>query len=72
MRTNKGAAPKSRQPPAPREGNWRRYKAVVSLSMDHELLARIDAMAQRKHLTRAALIALWTGERLEQEEARVP
>lgn len=50
--------------------NWTRYRTVVSLTIDPELLAQIDAMAKRKHISRAALIAMWTSERLEVENGK--
>lgn len=48
------------------------HRRVVCLSMDPRLVDRLDAMCERKNLTRAALLSLWTSERLEFEEARTP
>lgn len=54
-------------------GSWGpRHKAVISISIDMELLARIDKMCDRKHLTRASWISLISSERLERDEVAVP
>jgi predicted transcriptional regulator len=42
---------------------WRQ----VTLSISPELLNRVDEIAQRKHLSRAALLTEWINDQLEQE-----
>lgn len=73
MSAAKRAAKPKAGPPPPGWGRWTKVnRTQITLSIDPALLQQIDAMAHKKHLSRAALIALWTSERLEQEEARTP
>jgi hypothetical protein len=44
-------------------------RTQITLSIAPELLRRVDAIAQRKHLSRAALLTVWLGEKVEQEGA---
>lgn len=47
---------------------WQRgTKTQITLSIAPELLERIDEVARRKYVSRAALVALWLNDRLEQE-----
>ncbi len=49
---------------------WQRGKKTqFTFSIAPELLERIDAIAHRKHLSRAALLTVWINDRLEQEAA---
>lgn len=60
-------------PPPPKGGRWvRGNRTQCQISIEPKLLEEIDRMAVRKHLSRSALLALWMGERLEQENARAP
>lgn len=45
-------------------------RTQITLSIAPELLAQVDAIAQRKHLSRAALMTVWLGEKVEQDEER--
>ncbi len=53
------------KPPRWQRGN----KTQITLSIAPELLQRIDEAAQRKYVSRAALVAMWLNDRLEQEAA---
>jgi hypothetical protein len=44
-------------------------RTQITLSIAPELLAQVDAIAQRKHLSRAALLTVWLGEKVGQEAA---
>lgn len=44
-------------------------RTQITLSIAPELLSQVDAIAQRKHLSRAALLTVWLGEKVEQEAA---
>lgn len=41
----------------------------ITLSIAPELLSQVDAIAQRKHLSRAAPLTVWLSENVEQEAA---
>ena len=56
-------------PDAPRERFHRGNKAQITFTIFPSMLDRVDAVANRKGISRAALITLWIGERLEQEAA---
>lgn len=73
-RVKRGANGKRAEAPPPEGwGRWiKGYRTQITLSIDPALLQQIDAMAHRKHLSRAALVTLWMGERLEQENAKLP
>jgi hypothetical protein len=45
-------------------------RTQTTLSIAAELLRQVDAIAQRKHLSGAALLTVWLGERVQQEEER--
>jgi hypothetical protein len=50
---------------------WQRgHKTQVTLSISPDLLNQVDQVAQRKHLSRAALLTVWINDRLEQEQRR--
>jgi hypothetical protein len=50
---------------------WQRgHKTQVTLSISPDLLNQVDEVAQRKHLSRAALLTVWINDRLEQEQRR--
>lgn len=42
-------------------------RSQVTLSISPELLDQVDEIAQRKHLSRAALLTEWINDQLEQE-----
>jgi hypothetical protein len=44
-------------------------RTQITLSIAPELLMQVDAIAQRKHLSRAALLTVWLGEKVQQEAA---
>jgi hypothetical protein len=47
---------------------WQRgNKTQITLSIAPELLEQVDAVASRRHLSRAALLTVWINDRLEQE-----
>ncbi len=47
---------------------WQRgSERRITLSLAPEILERIDNIAHRKHLSRAALLTEWINERLQQE-----
>jgi hypothetical protein len=54
----------------PAAARWvRGNRTQITLSIAPELLMQVDAIAQRKHLSRAALLTVWLGERVQQELA---
>jgi hypothetical protein len=57
--------------PAPKPPpRWQRgTKTQITLSIAPELLDRLDEVAKRKYVSRAALVAMWLNDRLEQETA---
>lgn len=56
--------------PDDRRRRWQRGKKTqFTFSIAPELLERVDAIAHRKHLSRAALLTVWINDRLEQEAA---
>ena len=57
--------------PAPPERWQRANRTQITLSIAPELLKAVDAIAHRKHMTRAALVTLWLGDRVEQDAADV-
>ena len=44
-------------------------RTQITLSIAPDLLRQVDAIAQRKHLSRAALLTVWLGEKVQQEGA---
>lgn len=71
MATSKRGTDRSRAGPAEQAGRWvRGNRTQITLSIAPELLRQVDAIAQRKHLSRAALLTVWLGEKVEQEEER--
>jgi hypothetical protein len=59
------------QAPDAKPTRWQRgTKTQITFSVDPGLLERIDEVAKRKYLSRAALMTLWLNERLEQEAER--
>jgi hypothetical protein len=44
-------------------------RTQITLSIAPELLRRVDAIAQRRHLSRAALLTVWLGEKVQQDAA---
>jgi chromosome partitioning protein len=49
-------------------GRWQRgSKTQITLSIAPELLDRVDEVARRKYVSRAALVSLWLNDRLQQE-----
>ena len=58
----------AKAPDAKPGGRWQRgNKTQITVSIAPELLDRVDAVAHRKHLSRAALLTVWINDRLEQE-----
>jgi hypothetical protein len=56
------------QAPDAKPTRWQRgSKTQITLSIAPELLERIDEAARRKYVSRAALVAMWLNDRLEQE-----
>jgi hypothetical protein len=52
-----------------RPARWQRgNRTQVTLSIAPRLLERLDAAAQKREISRAALIAQWVREKLDQEE----
>ena len=45
-------------------------RTQITLSIAPDLLREVDAIAQRKHLSRAALLTVWLGEKVEQDKER--
>ena len=49
---------------------WQRgRKTQATIPMDPELLARVDAAAERHYTSRAALVSMWLTERLDRLDA---
>jgi hypothetical protein len=44
-------------------------RTQITVSIAPDLLRQVDAIAQRKHLSRAALLTVWLGERVQQDAA---
>jgi hypothetical protein len=56
--------------PDTKSARWQRgNKTQITLSIAPELLERIDDAARRKYVSRAALVAMWLNDRLQQETA---
>ena len=57
------------QAPDSKQGaRWQRgTKTQVTWSLDPELLERLDAVAKKRYLSRAALLTVWVREALERE-----
>jgi hypothetical protein len=54
--------------PDAKPSRWQRgNKTQITLSISPELLEQVDAVAHRRHLSRAALLTVWINDRLEQE-----
>ena len=54
--------------PDAKPARWQRgNKTQITLSISPELLEQVDAVAHRRHLSRAALLTVWINDRLEQE-----
>jgi hypothetical protein len=57
--------------PDAKPARWQRgNKTQFTFSIAPELLERIDEIAHRKHLSRAALLTVWINDRLEQEGSK--
>ena len=55
-------------PDAKPAARWQRgAKTQVTWSLDPELLERLDAVARRRYLSRAALLTVWVQEALERD-----
>lgn len=55
-------------PDAKPAARWQRgAKTQVTWSLDPELLERLDAVARKRYLSRAALLTVWVREALERE-----
>ncbi len=60
----------AKAPDAKSGARWQRGKKTqFTFSIAPELLERVDEIAHRKHLSRAALLTVWINDRLEQELA---
>jgi len=44
-------------------------RTQITVSIAPDLLRQVDAIAQRKHLSRAALLTVWLGEKVQQDAA---
>lgn len=56
--------------PDAKPARWQRgNKTQFTFSIAPELLERIDEIAHRQHLSRAALLTVWINDRLKQESA---
>lgn len=56
--------------PDAKPARWQRgTKTQFTFSIAPELLERIDEIARRQHLSRAALLTVWINDRLKQEAA---
>jgi hypothetical protein len=56
--------------PDAKPARWQRgNKTQITLSISPELLEQVDAVANRKHLSRAALLTVWINNQLEQERS---
>jgi hypothetical protein len=62
-----GAAFIGGAPDAKRERWQRGNKTQITLSIAPELLDRVDEIAHRKHLSRAALLTVWINDQLEHD-----
>jgi hypothetical protein len=50
----------AKAPDAVKPGRWQRgNKTQITLSIAPELLERLDEVARRKYVSRAALVAMW-------------
>ena len=57
-------------PDARPAARWQRgAKTQVTWSLDPELLERLDAVARKRYLSRAALLTVWVREALERDGA---
>ena len=55
-------------PDAKPAARWQRgAKTQVTWSLDPELLERLDTVARRRYLSRAALLTVWVQEALERD-----
>ena len=55
-------------PDAKQAARWQRgTRTQVTWSLDPELLERLDTVARRRYLSRAALLTVWVREALERE-----
>jgi hypothetical protein len=53
-----------------RPERWQRgRKTQITLSIAPDLLDQVDAVAHRRHLSRAALLTVWIGDALAKEAA---
>jgi len=56
--------------PDAQAARWQRgSKTQVTLSIAQILLDQVDAIANRKHVSRSALLTMWINDRLEHEAA---
>ncbi len=56
--------------PDARRPRWQKgTKTQITVTIAPELLAQVDAIAHRKHLSRAALLTVWRGEKVQQDAA---
>jgi len=70
-RSAQTAATSSKTGNGERAGSWvRGNRTQITLSIAPDLLRQVDTIAQRKHLSRAALLTVWLGEKVEQENDR--
>jgi len=54
-----------------RPGRWvRGTRTQITLSVAPDLLRQVDTIARRKHLGQDALLTVWLGQKVEQENDR--
>jgi hypothetical protein len=68
MAVSKRAKAKTAAPSAPSRYTSA-HKTQISLMIQTDMLDRVNAVAERKAISRAALLTLWIGDKLEQEGA---
>jgi len=69
LKADKGAEFITAAPDAKPERWQRGNKTQITLSISPRLLDRVDAVARRKEISRAALLTLWIGDGLDRDAA---
>jgi hypothetical protein len=70
LKADKGAEFITAAPDVKPPDRWQRgNKTQITLSISPRLLDRVDVVARRKEISRAALLTLWIGDALDREAA---
>jgi hypothetical protein len=69
LRSDKGAEFIAAAPDVKPERWQRGNKTQITLSISPRLLERVDEVARRKEVSRAALLTFWIGDALDREAA---